>query len=127
MSMKKIGLLTGTLLVLFYCSVKVLFPSHPKSWYRLSEGVLRAEVLVALDIANLEFITHEFDRTGLLQKEVWVKKYWLGQWEVRCTYKKDLRLSSARVSYESYVFPSMKRLRYYSFPPPEPTLIDRIF
>ena len=85
----------------------------------------RSEVLTILAAPNLKLITRDLDRPGF-GMEVWAKEYWFGHRVVSCYYGEDLRLFSAHVRYESDVFPSLKRMRNYSYPSPKPTILDYI-
>jgi hypothetical protein len=125
--MKKTGYwvgVAGIVFIIVCVSFKMLFfPRHPWNWYKLEDLMPRSEVLILLDVQHLTCIERDFNAV-MFPYEVWVKDYWFGRWTIKCRYyKENFKFLNARVSYESFVFPSIKRLRIYP-PASGPPLID---
>ena len=92
------------------------FPPHPAVWRTLHSGMTRSDVVGILQSHDgLKLVERRLTPPSKESPhEIWMKQYWGGQWTIRCIYfRRQNTLRLVTVTYESYIFPHLSRMRHY--------------
>lgn len=115
-SRKRMWVLFGILFIVLSLAIRMLYPPHPRDWYKLRKGMVRTEVLSMIENSQGELLQRDITTPIGFPNETWVRHYRFGKWTIRCLYDREgeiYRLHLVTVKYESYVFPKMFRMRHY--------------